>query len=285
MVAISDKPIPQQWLDIDFGKESKRAGRLTGCNPRTDQKGDACPLFGEVFRDKVIPRSDWRSHLETLKPNYSRHDLYQMDQDGEGTCTSFAEAAAFAALWNQRYGPEWQVISSGPSTYQFCARSGNSGSTTSCILKRGRDFGRVLIDNPQNRKVLEALGLNPDHTIREVGWRQEVGHMKETMRQFRTREFYEIDGVDEFFSALLLGFPILYGRSGHAIKGTDLVLRNGVFACRYRNSWGRWGDQGYGYDSLDYIAKTNAPWGAYALQTLIVPDNDQALHGVPTLAV
>lgn len=284
MVAISDQPIPSHLLDLDFQVAANQAGRMTGLNQKTDQrKGVDCPLFGEAFRDRIIPRSDWDDVLQQHDPAFGRLDHFQYDQDGEGTCTANACSASVAQKWNERYGEAWHIAPAPPSVYQFCANSGNSGSTTSCILKTGRDRGFVLIDTAQNRKVLTALGLDPSHVIRAVGWNQSIRGMEETAKQIRIAEFYEIDGVDEFFSALILGFPILYGRSGHAIKGTDIVKRNGVYACKYRNSWGVWGDDGYGYDSLDYIHRTNAPYGAYAVQSLIVPDGAGSMIGAPTL--
>ena len=281
MVAISDTPIPEHLLDIDFVAAGKAATRLLGCNPRTDQPGVSCPFFGEVFRDRIIPRSDWDSYLEQLDPNFGRLDHYQHDQDGEGTCTGNAGCASVEQKWAEKYGTDYAISLSPPSVYQFCARSANSGSTTNCILKRLRENGAVPIHNEQNRKVLATLELDTSHMIREVGWNQNVRGMEETMSQFRIDEFYEIRNVDEFFSALLYGFPILYGRAGHAIKGTDLVKRAGTYACKYRNSWGQWGDGGYGYDTLDYILRTNGAYGAFAVQTLRAPKNEHLLISAP----
>ena len=69
-------------------------------------------------------------------------------------------------------------------------------------------------------------------------------------------------------SALLAGFPVVGGRQGHAICYVRLVLVNGVLKLKYANSWGVWGDFGYGYDSLDLMAANIKSYGAWALRSV-----------------
>ena len=144
----------------------------------------------------------------------------------------------------------------------------------------------LLIDTPENRSVLSKLGLDPSHVLRAVGYHQHFPTgWQETARQFKIDEFYELDGVDEMFSAQLMGFDILYGRAGHAIHGVDTVKYRGSHAAKYDNSWsGRWGDNGFGYDTYNYLRNRIGRYGAYAIQSVRAPDNIAALigGGIPT---
>lgn len=106
--------------------------------------------------------------------------------------------------------------------------------------------------------------------------------MEETAKNFRLDEFYEITSVDGFFSALFHGFSILYGRSGHAIHGVDIVKRSGDWYCKYDNSWGNWGESGFGFDSISYIQRTGAYRWAYAFQSIIAPNGIEKLLEIPT---
>jgi hypothetical protein len=279
--------IPNELVNVDFRRESIRIGRDMGCCPEPNRKfGAASPIFEEVFRQKVIPRNEWDAAYNDYKPNYARHKTWQYDQDGEGTCTSNSAAGCLSYVWSKTYGRKFAIAPAPTSLYRFCASGPNSGSSTTCIMKRARDVGPVLIDNAGNKAILQKLGLNTSHVIPAVGWRKIDSldsSWTETASQFKLEEFYEITSVDGFFSALFWGYDILYGRSDHAIHGVDVVKRGSDWACKYDNSWGQWGDQGFGYDTLSYIQRTGAASAAYAFQTMVTPDNIDDLLEVPKL--
>lgn len=282
-----DKPIDPTLVNVDFQKEAHKANRQLGCNPLPpdERGGKKCPLFGERMRGLVIPRSDWQDVIEEYQLNYARHKTWQYDQNGEGTCTSNATSGCLSYTWAKQFGEKYAIAPAPLSCYKFCARGPNTGSTTGCNLRRARDTGMILIDNASNRKILEGMGLNPDHTMPAVGYRNRMPRgWEETAQYFQIDEYYEIDSIDEFFTALIMGFSILYGRAGHAIHGVDIVYRDRDYYCKYDNSWGRWGDQGFGYDSLDYIRRKGGVYGAYAVQHVRVPDEQiRKLMGIPEL--
>lgn len=284
-----DRPLPEHLVNVDFSDEARKIGRQMGCliRPRTEKPGDHCPLFGERFKDLIIPRSDWLDILEQEQPNYAKHKFWQYDQNGEGTCTSNATGGCISYCWSKQFGKQFGIAPAPLSCYKRCARGPNTGSTTGCNLRCARDTGMLLIDNASNRKIMEGMGLDTSHMMRAVGYRQASfpRGWEETAGFFRIDEYYEINSVDEFFTALLYGYDILYGRAGHAIHGVDLVYRNRDFYCKYDNSWGRWGDKGFGYDSLDYVRRRGGAYGAYAVKHVRTPDEQiQKLMGIPEFA-
>jgi len=74
--------------------------------------------------------------------------------------------------------------------------------------------------------------------------------------------------------ALLRGFVVSYARSMHAIVGMKLVYENGKWYVKYLNSWGDWGDGGYGtlasrsivtgYGMYAYLSAVQDPFGGPA---------------------
>ena len=94
--------------------------------------------------------------------------------------------------------------------------------------------------------------------------------LDEVASKYRIDEFYDISNVAEFATALLLGMPVEWGWSGHAVYAVDLIDKN---TFRYANSWDEsWGDDGFGTLSLRSI---NWGYGAWAIRS--VTDAGEAL--------
>ncbi len=243
-------------------------GRFSGCLPRQGKIGEYASIFEENV--PVIPRSEWQSVLEEHKPKLSPLSVYQYDQNGEGTCTSNAGNQSLCYTYAKQFGRKWVMPTSPIVAYKRCARGPNTGSSVSCIMRQLREVGTLPIDNPENRLKMAAAGLNPAHTLKAVGYYQKMPEgWRETAKHFRIEEYYDIRSVEGMFSALLLGFPIVYGRSGHAIMGADATKKDGQWYIRYHNSWGNWGDDGYGYDSERYLGRSSAAYGAVAVRSVI----------------
>lgn len=268
-------PLPPEFTNVGFEAEPY----MTGWRADKEEKpGKSCPMFGEVFRDLVMTESERREFWETNNPNHSVNKTWQYDQRNEGTCTSNQTSGVISYQWTEQFGARNAIAPAPPSMYRYCASGPNSGSSVSCNLKRARDNGCLLIDNEQNKKVLQLLDLDPRHVINATGWNQGIPRgMESTAMQFRIAQYYAVNSVDEFLSALLHGFSVGYGRSGHSIHGADYVVRSGQEVCKYDNSWGDWGDQGFGYDTASYLSRTGAARGAYACQTVRWPDNARNL--------
>lgn len=277
-------PTPRQpyWSDCSFAVASRRFGRKTGyIQPGPSYRaGRNAPLFDEHFRERIVPKSEWRSLYDELQPNQERLSSYTWDQNGFGTCTSNATACAMHIQWTRQFGEEWAITPAPPSIYPFCASGGNSGSSTNCNIERASEKGVLLIDTEKNRKVLRTLGLDETHVIDAVQWnagkRCPQSWYEETAKHFKVEEFYEITSVDGWFSAVLLGFTILYGRSGHAICGTGFEPKGSDWTGIYQNSWGSWGRtingrQAYGEDTYSYLQRTGAYRGAFAVRQISEP--------------
>lgn len=279
---MSTAPTNEYWVDCDFGpSDSATFARSTGYEPppANYKAGKNAPIYEEKFAERVVPQSEWRSLYDSLQPNQNRLSTVTYDQNGYGTCTSNATSQAAAYQWCRTYGHEWAITPAPPSLYPFCASGGNSGSSTNCNIRRATQNGMLLIDNAQNRKVLSALGLNPDHTIDAVQWnagkRCPQSWYEETGKHFKIGEWYEITSVEGMFSAVLFGYTVLYGRSGHAICGVDPDPKSG-WTLIYHNSWGNWGRtingrSGYGEDTTSYLRRTGAARGAFAVRGMIEP--------------
>lgn len=281
-------PFEQRYyVDADFSQEASRCKKLLGDISEPPKLGSICPIFEERFRDYVVRKSEWKDLYEELQPKYSKRKVYQYDQKNEGTCTSNATAGAYAYTWAKQFGKDTVITPSPPTMYFYCANGPNTGSTTSCNLKRIRDHGCLPIAMERNRDVMRRLGLDPNHVCDAVGWNKPRSlpreAMEETAKNFRLDEFYEISSIEGFFGALFHGFSIMYGRAGHAIHGTDVVLRNNTWYCKYDNSWGNWGENGFGFDSESYLSRTGGFRWAYAFQTLVVPNGIEKLLDLPEL--
>ena len=76
------------------------------------------------------------------------------------------------------------------------------------------------------------------------------------------REWCDIETNDEFGTALLKGWPVVFGyrpsrRSGHAVYATRLFREGRNWMIDWHNSWDKtWGDNGFGIMPLSRVS-----WG------------------------
>lgn len=260
---------PRQYIDV----ETAPPGAMMGCTPRDVAFGSEVPIFEESF--PLIPRSEWKDRIDAQE---NRRQLVNRikDQNGEPSCTSNAVTGCYEYIYNQQIGETlgealWVELSP-ISVYRFVG-SPNSGSSVSANYRRMRDIGALPVNTDRNRKLLAAAGLNPQHTHPANGYRVRMPDgWEETAQLFRITEAYDIDSVDGFISALLSGWCVHYGRSGHSIFGAQAVYEGSTFYCEYANSWGNWGDQGFGRDSESYLKRTSAAYGAYAYRAVTIPE-------------
>jgi hypothetical protein len=253
--------------------------RALGCRPRQSEPGSFCGFFDEHF--KAIPRSDWAEYSENdVSVEQLIRDVY--NQGNEGTCTANGGAQAFCITTVMQYGDKAHMKMSPISTYKFCARGPNTGSSVDCIARRMRDNGLLPVDNSRNRQILTTAGLNPDHVLKATGYYQRFpSGWEETAKHFRIDEMYEVRSYEEFISALFYDFAVLYGRAGHAICGTKPKRRTGRWGSNYVNSWGNWGaasednpdlTYGIGWDSESFLSRSIRAYGAIAFRSTVLSD-------------
>jgi hypothetical protein len=253
--------IPAEYLDVPG---------LGDCLIRDDMFGSEFPVYEETQR--VYPRSDWPALLETHK---GLADLVKAikNQGQEGSCASNAAAQCWEIAWNMTFGTGHWLQLSPISIYRWVSRGPGSGSTISGNLRQLRNVGALPTDTAANRAILRAAGRPENHVLQPTGYYQSFpSGWQQTAAFLQAAEWYDISSFDGFASALFEGFPVCYGRAGHAICGVQVIRRGTTWTIKYANSWGNWGDNGYGYDSESYIASAIRSYGAWALRAPKVTD-------------
>lgn len=194
-----------------------------GCLPRRSRPGEVCPLFGE--RIDVIPEGDWPDLIEEI--DLAPHVWQILDQDGVGSCAT--ESTTQAVMATREFRGQERVLLN--PWFMYHTTSG------------GRDGGSNIDDN---LVFARDKGIVPESVWpRSKGWRAKPSaEAYDAALAYRIEEFYDISNVAEFGTALLLGFPVVFGYPGHSILGVSLKT---VDIIKYANSWRPdWGDNGFG---------------------------------------
>ncbi len=216
--------------------------RIPGCLPRRSLPGARFPLAAEHI--KLIPRADWAAMAKdiSLRPFVKT----VLDQDGVGSCAT--EATAGAAMLCRAFKGLPHVVLNPWSIYWYTSGGVDGGSSIDDNLAYARDYGIAPMD------------LWP----RSKGWRAKPSaEALEAAKQYRIDEAYDITSVDEMVSALLTGFCVVYGASGHAVLKVQHINESQGLDL---NSWGEdWGDNGFGVWSS--YRGINWAYGAWAIRT------------------
>lgn len=251
--------IDDRWLDVNFVDEAQLAARMLGSANRTGTFG--APRFGD--RIQVMDWSAIDAEIEKIDAAGGGLDLlkpYQHDQNGEPSCTSNATCSALEHAMMIQYGVAGVVPLSAISLYRRVG-SPNSGSSVDDNLEEATKIGILPLDCEQNRQR-GIEGLHPHNGYRVAppsNWQQYAAN-------FRVDEVYEIKSLEEFFTSLVKGWPVVYGRQGHCIICVRAMKKSGARVGKYLNSWGDWGDNGYGYDTSRQL-DMGADW-AFAVRSV-----------------
>ncbi len=253
------------YLNVEVAPSDK----LMGCNPRgSDRLGASFPIFEDVFKEtpNMIPENQWDKF-------YGKHKGQEQfckktkDQDGEGACTSNAFTAMFETLWNIEFGTAYWIEISAMSLYKRCAGGPNTGSTLPDNARQLQEYGALPTDS-----ALNLENPNIQHTHPEIGFRKSLPtNWKETAKDFRVTQWFDVASFEGMVSALLSGFCVVYGRAGHCILAVKLVKEGGQWHIRYKNSWGQWGDNGCGHDSRSFVSRGINQYGCFAGRDVCMP--------------
>lgn len=210
-----------------------------GCLPRRSRPGD-WPMAAD--RIELIPEDQWDALAAqiTLRPMVKTI----LDQDSVGSC---AAESSVGALMNARSLAGLPHVVLNP----WFAYNTTSGGT---------DSGSNIDDNLE---FLMRYGCAPESVWpRSKGFRAEPSaEAKAAALEFRILEFFDISTIAEFVSALLKGFPVVWGANGHAICA---VAHKGSYP-EIVNSWGpTWEDSGFGKWAT--YRQVNFGYGAWALR-------------------
>lgn len=180
------------------------------------------------------------------------------DQDAIGACASFASVSALEVLrWLQ--GNQHVSFSGG----QLYGR-----------VNGGVDAGSTLDDNLNE---LVRNGAVPASVVGPLDWQPSrwPKNWKDAAAPYKVLEAWDAPTFEEMVSAILLGFPVVYGimigsnfvvqpdgwvapkrgsGGGHAMLGLGIVVENNRIGIITQNSWGtRWGRNGVAIVPQDYF--------------------------------
>jgi|SRR3990172_9327823 len=231
-------------IDVDLSKvpSGYGSGLLELPDDQMLARTSHLQTFSEVKPGLMIPRSEWVERAARSAKAY-RDDVQEIkDQGNEGACVGAASAQMLETTLRRRYGKRHWVPLSGMSIYKRIGRSAQSGA----IIPDGMDAvieGVLPLDTLANK-------ARYSHTHPFTGWSKPLPDgWAQTAQQFRGQRFAIAKGTDEIVSALLNGYVGIVGRQGHAIPYIYADFSNGKPVAAYANSWGEWGDGGFGYDS------------------------------------
>jgi hypothetical protein len=247
-----------------------------GCLPRIAMTGDPlfgaeAPIFEETIRD-IIPEREWKKYIEDYQISDRPCVRDIKDQGQEGSCTSNGGTQGWQVCAVDQLGDRGFVNLSAISLYKRVGRNPQSGSTVGDNVRELRDVGALPAIGEDAK--LTKMGLDPKHVMPHTGfYTQFPSGWEETAKFFRIDEYWDIESMDGFGTALLNGWPVHYGRRGHSILAVALVIKDGQVMVEYANSWEEsWGDQGFGYDTVSGLRSAINQYGAYAYRTIVLTD-------------
>jgi hypothetical protein len=215
--------------------------RVPGCLPRKSKPGEWCPMLREHI--KIIPSSDWEAAAQKIGDSLRKKVWTILDQDGVGSCAT--ESTTGSVMLGRSCQGLAQILLNPWYIYHTTSGGYDQGSSIDDNLAFARDHG-----------------IAPESVWpRSKGWRGEPSaDAVEAAKSFRIEEFWEIANINEFVTAILEGFPVVFGAQGHAIVA---VQHMGSYPL-ILNSWGAWEDGGFGkwcsYNAIEW------GYGAFAMR-------------------
>jgi len=248
--------IDRRFIDVDLSPpRGIGVDGFCGALPPSEAQL-ACADSGEFMAAfDLIPRSEW-PRLIQQQGDLTRLDPYIRNQGNEGSCVGNGAAAAFDRCQAIQHGKI--VRTSAMSLYKRIGRSAGSGAYVGDALTELKERG-----------ILPLTGeAGFTHTHPATGFSKALpSGWESTASQFKVGEFWKISTFDEAATALFLGYGVVYGRARHCICGWQIVQDGGRWLLKYKNSWGAWGENGFGYDSESYLR--GGPDG-FAIRTITV---------------
>lgn len=263
--------IDSKFLDVDFRKDKNYVlGDITPPECRAFGGG---PVFGSdrpAYEDVcgTIPESDWPDLAKQLDAAGGGADQlisWIYNQRNEGSCVANACSQANEIVQSLQLGKDKSVRLSAISLYKRIGRSPGSGAMVSDGLDEMKSRGVLPLDNAENRARFGDAVMPPTGFYEKYpsGW-------EDTAKFFKVDEAFVVRTVEGLISALFNQNPVVVGRAGHSICYCRPMYNNGKLVVKYANSWGPWGDKGYGYDSRGMI-KSSSGW-AFAIRSVTVPE-------------
>lgn len=254
-------PIDPQFVDVHFPDDPA----FTFGDLGVSAFGPPKALYSDQVQ--VIPESQWKELAAALAANgggASQMVTRIYDQGQEGSCVANACSQAHEINQARQFGLDKVTHLSAMSLYQRIGSGPNSGAMVSDGLDEMASRGVLPLDTPENRALFGS------QVMPNTGWRnRKPDGWETTAKNFAAHEWFIVESVNELITALLNQDPVVVGRAGHSICYCDPVYDGGNLLVKYANSWGNWGEKGFGYDSTRLI-RSSASW-AFALRSVSTP--------------
>jgi len=223
-------------------------GYRPGCLLRTSKAGDPAgfPIAEEqieILPDDEIERLaalgavDWSSCIRRIT-----------DQNGFGSCAGASGVKGLEACEQAQGNPD--IALNHLFVYHHTSGGVDGGSSIDDTLRF----------------------IQTDGCASEAVWPQSKGFRAKPSQaayddaaKHKGIEAFDVVTSAGFKTCLLKHGPVAYGRQGHAILAVQCLPKGKI---KYANSWGDWGDKGYG---IDNISAVNWGYGAWCLRTAKLP--------------
>lgn len=261
------------FIDRDFQLDAKIPGFFGSIDDPAERS--AAPSFSS---DWLIPKSEWKDRIEYLEEKRLALPYYRLHWNNQAPMSSCVHNAAEVVqdvMRNKQLGPQYAVKKSPMSSYCRVTTRSGSGSTmwgALQILKAGViGNGQLPEDNPRNRAIFGDMCVHQNKPfIPNNGRGTFKDGWEKIARWFTVVEWYAIESYEQFVSALIRGWGVCYGRSGHSIAGMQAVWKDNQAICKYMDSYGHGrGDNGFLYDS----PRMMNTGGAWCCREVTLPPN------------
>ena len=215
-------------------------GFKLGCNRRKSRFGQVCKTAEDGI--ETIPRDQWNELIGLVSLRNNVHVV--LDQGSAGSCATESTTQGVMIVRDVARLP-FELLNPW-SIYHFTSGGRDNGSSIDENLVHARDYGV----------------LSESYWPRSKGWKADPpSDWKAHAAPFQIDEFFDIATEEELGSAVLKGYAVVFGSSGHSCIITSLLSDSKAAYC---NSWDEsWGDHGYGTIALRSI---NWSYGSFAIR-------------------
>lgn len=267
------------FFDVPFDVEASNTGNLCGLMDEDPDLMCGSPLW-ETSQPvlSLAQCKDEVAKIDSMNAGWIERRIRKIKNQGrEPSCTYNATAMALELAFTGQFGVENWIEFSAMSGYRWngTPRSGSSVSGAAAWIE---GTGLLPVNSPENLARVEA-GLFK-HTHPATGYSNKFADgWKSTARIFRSHEWLRLTTAEQWFTALVMGYPCVGGRNSHCICHPRPMVENGNLISCYVNSWGEWGStleiatgpsKGFGFDSLRLV-NVMVNRGAWALRTVLIP--------------
>lgn len=235
----------RKWIDYDLTivPPDQSAGLIEQPPEELLASFGDIPWFDEVCAGEMIPESQWKDRAAKMWPMQRQSVTQIYSQGSEGSCVGFSCCQALETTLRRTYGLQRWVSLSGMSLYKRIGRSAGSGAYIPDGIAEMQSRGVLPVNSDENKARYK-------HTHPRTGFSNPLpSGWEETGALFRVTKAAKAQGRAMVGSALLSDRIGIVGRSRHAIPYIGLTYSGNSPVAGYANSWGNWGDGGFGYDS------------------------------------